>query len=204
MAHVRVKTRVEILQSSGATRVWLPAALTSETLFQKTLSNEFKAEGGTAEIVEGGFDGLRIVAAEFPAGLKSVLTLTSRVATRNYAVDLSVPGKAPKADRAELDHFRRPTKMLPTDGIVKMTTTEITSGARTDLAKARAIYEWIVDNTFRNPKTRGCGVGNIRFMLQTKDLGGKSADLNALYVGLARAAVFQLEMCMASGSRNRN
>src|SRR5439155_7526962 len=37
-------------------------------------------------------------------------------------------------------------------------------------------------------KTRGCGVGDIRFMLQSKDLGGKCADLNALYVGLARAA----------------
>jgi transglutaminase-like putative cysteine protease len=50
------------------------------------------------------------------------------------------------------------------------------------------IYEWIVDNTFRNPKTRGCGVGDIRFMLESGDLGGKCADLNALYVGLARAA----------------
>jgi transglutaminase-like putative cysteine protease len=71
---------------------------------------------------------------------------------------------------------------------VKATVTEITSGARTDIEKARAIYEWIVENTFRDPKTRGCGVGDIRFMLESKDLGGKCADLNALYVGLARAA----------------
>jgi len=70
---------------------------------------------------------------------------------------------------------------------VKATATEITSGAKSDLAKARAIYEWIVDNTFRNPKTRGCGIGDIRFMLESRDLGGKCADLNALYVGLARA-----------------
>jgi len=72
--------------------------------------------------------------------------------------------------------------------IVKATASEITKGAKTDVEKARAIYEWIVDNTFRNPKTRGCGVGDIRFMLESKDLGGKCADLNALYVGLARAA----------------
>src|SRR6201981_3442388 len=98
------------------------------------------------------------------------------------------PGKAPQADRAELEYFRRPTKMLPTDGIVKATADEITRGATTDLQKANAIYQWIVENTFRNPKTRGCGVGNIRFMLESEDLGGKCADLNALYVGLARAA----------------
>jgi transglutaminase-like putative cysteine protease len=183
-----VTTRVEILKSSEATRVWLPAALMSETPFQKTLSNRFSAGGGTARIVEGKADGLGIIAAEFPAGLKPVLTVTSRVATRNYAVDLSVPGRAPRADGAKLEHFRRPTKLLPTDGIVKATALEITRGANTDLEKARAIYEWIVDNTFRDPRTRGCGAGNIRFMLESKDLGGKCADLNALYVGLARAA----------------
>jgi transglutaminase-like putative cysteine protease len=183
-----VKTRVEILKSTGATRVWLPAALIGKTPFQMTLSNRFIAERGTARIVEGRADGLGIIAAEFPAGVKPVLTLTSRVATKNYAVNLSAPGNAPKADRAELVHFLRPTKLLPTDGIVKATAIQITSGAETDLDKARAIYEWIVDNTFRNPKTRGCGIGDIRFMLESKDLGGKCADLNALYVGLARAA----------------
>jgi transglutaminase-like putative cysteine protease len=183
-----VKTRVEILKPSGAIRVWLPTALLSKTPFQKTLSNEFNAEGGTARIVEGKADGLGIVAAQFPACVKPVLTLTSRVATKNYKADFSTPGKAPKADRAELEHFLRPTKLLPTGGIVKTAATEITSGAKTDLEKARAIYEWIVDNTFRNPRTRGCGIGDIRFMLESKDLGGKCADLNALYVGLARAA----------------
>ena len=35
---------------------------------------------------------------------------------------------------------------------------------------------------------RGCGRGDIRVLLETGYLGGKCADLNALYVGLARAA----------------
>ena len=76
---------------------------------------------------------------------------------------------------------------MPTDGIVKETAQEITRGATTDTQKAKAIYEWIVDNTFRDPKTRGCGVGDIKTMLETGNLGGKCADINALYVGLARA-----------------
>jgi transglutaminase-like putative cysteine protease len=50
------------------------------------------------------------------------------------------------------------------------------------------LYDWVVENTFRNPKVRGCGRGDIRSMLESKDLGGKCADINALYVGLARAA----------------
>jgi len=183
-----VTTRVEVLKPSGPTRVWLPAALIQETPYQKTFANKFSAEGGTAEIVESKPDALGIVAASFPAGVKPVVTLESRVATKNYAVDLSAPGKAPKADRAALEHFLRPTRLMPTDGIVKVTATKITDGAKTDVEKARAIYEWIVENTFRNPKTRGCGVGDVRFMLDSKDLGGKCADLNALYVALARAS----------------
>ena len=183
-----VTTRAEVLKPSGTTRIWLPAALIIETPFQKTLSATFQPEGGTAKMIQDKPDALGIIAAEFPSGVRPILTLTSRVATKNYAVDLSARSKAPKPDRADLEHFLRATKLLPTDGIVKTTATEITSGAKTDVEKARAIYEWIVDNTFRNPKTRGCGVGDIRFMLESRDLSGKCADLNALYVGLARAA----------------
>jgi transglutaminase-like putative cysteine protease len=139
-------------------------------------------------MVESKSDALGIIAAEFSAGVKPILTVTSRIATKDRAVDLTARGASQKESRAELEHFLRPTKLLPTDGIVKATASEITKGAKTDVQKARAIYEWIVENTFRNPKTRGCGVGDIRFMLESRDLGGKCADLNALYVGLARAA----------------
>ncbi|MBZ5631280.1 MAG: transglutaminase, partial [Acidobacteriia bacterium] len=38
-----VTTRVEVLKPSGVTRVWLPAALTRNTPFQKTFSNKFSA-----------------------------------------------------------------------------------------------------------------------------------------------------------------
>ena len=183
-----VTTRVEVLKPSGLTRVWLPAALVGETPFQKTLSNSVNAAGGAVKTFENKADSIGIVVAEFSGETKPVLKLTSRISIRDYAVDLSVPGAAPKPDRAELEHFRRPTKLLPTDGIVKETASQITKDAGTDLERARAIYEWIVDNTFRNPKTQGCGIGDIRFMLESKDLGGKCADLNALYVGLARAA----------------
>jgi transglutaminase-like putative cysteine protease len=183
-----VTTRVEVLKADGATRIWVPAALTRPTSFQRTLTNAYDAGGGSARLIESRSDSLGIVAAEFPASVRPVLTLTSRIATKDCSADLSSPGNAPKANRAELQHFLRATKLLPADGIVKETATEITSGARTDLEKARAIYEWIVDNTFRDPKTRGCGLGDIRFMLESRDLGGKCADLNSLYVGLARAA----------------
>jgi transglutaminase-like putative cysteine protease len=183
-----VTTQLEILKPLGVTRVWLPVPLTSKTPFQRTLASKLTAEGSVANLVESNADSLGIVTIKFPAGVRPTITLMSRVATKNIAVDLSAPVKTPRADRAELDFYLRPTRLLPTDGIVKDTAAKITRGATTDTEKAYAIYEWIVENTFRNPKTLGCGIGDIRFMLESRDLSGKCADLNALYVGLARAS----------------
>jgi transglutaminase-like putative cysteine protease len=181
-----VTTRVELLNPSGASLVWLPAAQLQASPYQKTLTNAISAESGTAERVP--YQGFGIVTGRYPAGARPVLTLTSRVSTRNYSVDLAVSEKTAKPDAAEVEKCLQASRVVPIDGIVKTTADSITLGQTSDVAKARAIYEWIVDNTFRNPKTRGCGLGDIRYMLEAQDLSGKCADLNALYVGLARAA----------------
>ena len=76
----------------------------------------------------------------------------------------------PPLSAAERTLYTRPTRLLPTDGIVKATSDKITAGATGDLAKARRIYDWIVLNTVRDPKTRGCGIGDVSFMLRTGDL----------------------------------
>jgi transglutaminase-like putative cysteine protease len=182
-----ITTRVEVLKPSGVTRIWIPAALTNPTPFQKPLASSVNCAGGKYRSVESKPDSLRMVAAEFPSGAKAEVTLTDRIATRNCAVDLTARSHPRKPSSSELQYFLQPTRLIPTDGIVKQTALEITSRASTEVDKARAIYEWIVENTYRNPKTRGCGLGNIKFMLESHDLGGKCADLNALFVGLCRA-----------------
>src|ERR1700722_17583549 len=183
-----VTTMVEVLKPSGVTHIWLPAALIRDTPFQGTHANRFSAEGGTAKLSKDKPNALGIVSASFPANARPGPMLTSRVSLKNYAVDLSAPGRAPQVSKEELDCFLQPSHYVPTDGIVKETALKATAGATTETEKARAIYDWVVDNTFRDPKVRGCGRGDIRFMLESGDLGGKCADLNALYVGLARAA----------------
>src|SRR5947209_5242737 len=77
---------------------------------------------------------------------------------------------------------------MPQDGIVLETMKTAIGGARTDVDKARAIYQWVVENTFRDPKVRGCGLGDVKTLLRSGTLGGKCADLNGLYVCLCRAA----------------
>ena len=185
-----VVTRVQVLDADGVTRVWLPVPLTRDTDYFKSLGNAWKVEGGTVAYVEDPRYALGIVSGEFAKSTQNpVLVLSSRFATRDRQVDLKAkPHSAPGESPAELKLSLRPTELIPTDGIVRDTAMKITKGQRTDVDKARAIYEWIVDNTHRDPKVRGCGWGDIKGMLETGNLGGKCGDLNALFVGLARAS----------------
>jgi len=184
-----VVTRVEVLRPAGVTRVWLPAPLAADVPYIKALGDDYAAEGGTAGLMTEAKYGARILWAEWPAGVKPVLVQTSRFSTRDVAVDLSKPGQAKAEDPAILAKFSGATELMPTDGAVKDLSSSIVKDARakTDIEKARAIYEWIVENTYRDGKVRGCGTGDVKFMVENKAWGGKCADLNALYVTLARA-----------------
>ena len=184
-----VTADVDILQPAGRTQVWLPVPLIADTDYQKSLGNGWNAQRGEVTFSQDRNDALGIVHAIFPASAKTPrLTVVSRFATRDRAVDPSGRGRVAPEDPAILKLNLQPTQLLPTDGIVRDTAREITKRAGTDIQKARAIYEWVVDNTFRDPKVRGCGWGDIKTMLETGNLGGKCGDLNALFVGLARAA----------------
>ena len=182
-----VTTQVEVLKPSGVTRVWIPTPLSLEAPFHRTLSNEFRAEGGKSAVVTEAKYGAGIVWAEWPEGAKPILTHTSRFALRNFAVDLSRPGNAKPEDPLILARYTQATDVMPTDGAVKKLSDEIVKGKQGNVEKSRAIYEWIVENTYRDAKTRGCGTGDIKFMVENKAWGGKCADLNALFVALARA-----------------
>jgi len=181
-----ILTRVEVRQPSGPTRVWLPTPLAAAP-WQQTMGDNYHAAGGNVVMIETGENDPDMLGAAWDEGVAPVLTLTSRVAVRDHAIDLNIPS-VPPVDIRTLGRFLRATKLIPIDGIVKTTADAITKGAYTDIEKARAIYDWVVDNTFRDPKVIGSGTGDIRFMLESKNFGGKCVDINTLYVGLARAA----------------
>lgn len=184
-----VVTRVEIAQPVGDVQAWVPLPAVDEPDWFKPMDSSWKTNAARATIASDPKYGAQMLHAQWAAGETApVVEITSRFATRDRASDLTAPGNPPKLSDEARRLYTAPTALIPTDGIVKETSDKIVTGAEGQLAKARAIYAWIVDNTFRDPKVRGCGLGNIKAMLETGNLGGKCADLNALYVGLARAA----------------
>ena len=182
-----ITTRVEVLKPSGPTRVWIPVPAVDGG-YQKLGDNSWSGNGATRLARDGKY-GAAMVSAEWGAAEKMpVLEVVSTFSTRNRAVDFTKSDPTLKLDAASAHFYTAGTDMIQTDGIVRDTARGIVKGKKTEIEKARAIYEWIVENTFRDPKTRGCGLGDIKVLLETGNLGGKCADLNALYVGLARAA----------------
>jgi len=181
-------TTLQITQPAGAVQAWVPLPLSQDTDWFQTLENSISGNFASSRIVIEPVYRAAMVVASFKAGEQQpALEVTSRFRTRDRQVELRA-GAGVQATPAELATYLKSTELIPTDGIVRDTALDITRRERTDVDKARAVYEWIVENTERNPTTRGCGIGDIRAMLESGALKGKCADLNALFVGLVRAA----------------
>ncbi len=179
-------TTVKVPEAKGVTRLWLPVPDLA-TDFQASLGNSWAGNATTARLVSDAGQGARMLYVEFAAEVTSpTLSLTSTVQTRNRALDWANKGVVHE-DPALLKANLAASELLPIDGIVLDTAKKAIQGAGSDVEKVRAIYQWVVDSAYREPTTRGCGVGDIKTLLESGNLGGKCADLNALFVGLCRS-----------------
>lgn len=181
-----LSTTVTVAQAQGVTRIWLPVP-DIDSDYQRSGDNSWSGNASVAHLTSDGTHGARLLYAEFAADVAvPTLTLKSTVQTRNRAIDWTQTRKVSE-DAALLKFNLQPSELLPTDGVVLETAKLAIQGASTDVDKVRAIYQWVVDNAYREPSTRGCGVGDIKTLLESGNLGGKCADLNALFVGLCRS-----------------
>ncbi|HEY1544386.1 MAG TPA: transglutaminase domain-containing protein [Xanthobacteraceae bacterium] len=184
-----IVTHLEVANENAPAQAWMPIPSVNEADWFKSLNTSWTTNG-KARLVRDPTYGAEFVHIEWDASQKSpVIDISSRISTRDRAADLSKPGTAAKLSTADYKLNTAATRLIPTDGIVKETSDKIVkaANANSDLDKTRAIYEWVIDNTYRDAKVRGCGTGDIAAMLRTGTLGGKCADLNALFVGLVRA-----------------
>lgn len=178
-------TRVDLNLSQGAATVWVPIP-SVDTEWQRSSESSF-ASNGRATRVTDGQDGAGILKVDFDAGIaQPYVELTNRVQTRDRSTDWQ--RRTPVAlDAESRAYWLRPTSLAPTDGIVRATAQKAVGDAKSDEDKVRRIYDWVVGNAWREPTVRGCGEGDIKTMLETGNLGGKCADINALFVGLCRS-----------------
>ena len=186
-----VVTEVAVDAAGSSAQVWLPLPLIADTPFFKTVSIKTETAAKT-NIVKSQTGQAQMLWAEWAAGsTDKVVKVITTISTRERISQFGKPEASLKLSKEEKAFWTKGTDLLPTDGIVRQRALQIIKPLpknASDIDKSKAIYDWVVENTFRNPKTRGCGVGDVKMMLETDNLGGKCADINAVYVALSRAA----------------
>jgi transglutaminase-like putative cysteine protease len=187
----QVVTRLEIAKPEGKVQAWIPVPSVNEADWFRSGDSRWTTNG-KAQLRRDAKYGAGFVHVEWDENEPvPAIEVTSSVAAQDRFVDLGKPAKGPALAQTLSDADRKlytaATALIPIDGIVKTTSDKIAGKAGSDVEKAQKIYDWIVENTFRSAKTRGCGIGDVAAMLTGDNLHGKCADLNALFVGLARA-----------------
>ncbi len=175
-----ITTAVNVSAHEGPAEVWIPLVQTAPP-YQHASKPRITCSG-EAEVVRDALYGSHIVRARWTAPGPKILSVVQRVETHDRGVVRA------SLSQKEQSFWLQPTASVPTDGIVRERAMEIVGGRTASKEKVRAIYDWIVDNTFRDPQTRGCGLGDIKNLLESKLFGGKCADLNSLMTGLCRAS----------------
>jgi len=130
--------------------------------------------------------GTPMLYAEWPKDASSRKLKFSFYVERQEVRRHALPDQEPNWNPADYAEFLKPTSLGPTDGEVKKLSDTITKGKKTVLKKAKAIYDWTCDNMYRDPKTVGCGKGDVCKLLEKP--GGKCTDISSVFIALVRAA----------------
>lgn len=181
-----ITTTVNLKGKSGPTRFWLPLPLNQDTLYQRTLGHSWTgnpANAGMRRLPDGD---LEVFHCEWPDGGDAKLQLTTLVTTADRHFDVTKRTVAPERD----DILRRnlqASKLIPNEGLAFQLGERILGRIKDPVAQAKAIYDWVVDNTTYDPSLPGCGTGDVRKQLISGQYGGRSADINGLFVSICRA-----------------
>jgi len=170
-----------------ATKAWIPLPTFAANDWQQPGTTSWTGNAKRAVRVGDPRHGAEMLEVEWAADQQNpVLEVTTQVRSQSRSVRPGQGAAQPLSDDERKVNLMA-TALLPVDGLVKETAEGIVRGKTKDVDKAHALYEWVVENTFRNAKVRGCGVGDVSWMIKTGNLNGKCADLNALFVAMCRS-----------------
>lgn len=181
---VTVAVDLSAQQAGEPARLWLPYPVSDrdQTIGDIRIDGDCASSGVYTDTIYG----TPILYAEWPKDATSrKLTLAFKV-TRQEIRMPKLPEKEPKWNPVDYAEYLKATSLGPIDGEVKKLAERITKGKKTVLAKARAIYDWTVENMYRDPNTRGCGMGDVCALMIKP--GGKCTDISSMYIALCRAA----------------
>jgi transglutaminase-like putative cysteine protease len=121
---------------------------------------------------------------ESPAAKEIPITVTFTV-TRKERKSPLTGNLAAQESPASLAQYLQPDRLVPSDGRVRELALEATKGKRTQLEKARAIYDYVTSTVKYDKSGTGWGQGDALFVCDERR--GNCTDFHALLIGMARS-----------------
>jgi transglutaminase-like putative cysteine protease len=182
-----LRSAISLKETSGRTRLWLPLVQYRDTPWERSFGHRWQGNYETAGIYRDPVADMEVFYADWPEGVAAPkLEITSHFATQDRHFDITRRGVI--AERTEiLRRCLQATERVPTDGIVLLTAKRAVGRIKDPLAQAKAIYDWVVDNTDYDPQARPAGLANLAGLLEGGRLAGDSVAISQLFVGLCRA-----------------
>src|SRR3989338_7324944 len=164
-------------------RVWIPYPVSNDTqdISNVRINGNFTQSGVYGEKETGN---LALYAEWSTPANDRAITLTFD-ATARELIKKDFPAVEP-ALPAEINEYLKSTAFIPTDGKVKEIALSVTNSKQKISEKARAVYQWVVENMVRDPDVKGCGTGEVEIQITKRS--GKCADISSVFVSIARAA----------------
>lgn len=175
--------KVEAPESSKDVRLWIPYPMSDndQTIEDVKIAGNYSYSGIYREKETGA---VALYAEWTKPSSERVMTVSFKAsALERVKKDFPLTESDMPVD---VKPYLEGSKFLPVDGKVKEVADSIVKGKTTVKERARAVYDWVVENTFRDPDIKGCGTGDVDRVLAEKS--GKCADISSVYVALARAA----------------
>jgi transglutaminase-like putative cysteine protease len=168
--------------------LWMPVPHTDKNQDVQQLKIEASAPY-TVATDQYGNQMLHLKPATVPTAPLTV-TLTAQITRREHlnlrATDDHAPAETEARD-PNLSRWLAPDRLVPLDSKIKAQAQEVVNkaGAKTDLQKARAIYEHVVSTVTYDKTGQGWGRGDIYYACDARR--GNCTDFHAIFIGYCRA-----------------
>lgn len=184
----RLTYQINLPETGKRARLWLPLPNSEKSEYQYTQGNNWSGNAKQAKFESFGKENFPVFTAEWQGEGTRQVTVHSIVKTSHHAVNLDYYRADTTSVPTGIRSYLQATRLIPVDGLVKDVAYSIVyDEAKTPLEKARAIYDWLIENFRHDETVRGRGTGNVKSMLDNNRLSGKCVDVHTLFVALARS-----------------
>lgn len=168
--------RVKLPELQGAAKLWLPLAASDE--FQEVAVARIQAPGAWRQLQDRQHGNTVLFLPLTPADSGQTIEIRYHVRRRE---------KPPYKENAPAaEQFLQPEALVPNNDTFRAIAAEVTRGRTNDLARARAIYDHVIQQMRYARYGPGWGRGDARYACDSRT--GNCTDFHAYFIALARAA----------------